>query len=84
VNEEQIAGHGLVAAASTEGRILMGYRQAAKALGISQRTLSNLVKAGGIPVVRIGARVLFRPAALAAWAEAREAAGGIVSGTFDP
>ncbi len=52
--------------------VLLDYRQAAKVLSIGERTLSDLVKHGEIPVVRIRSRVLFRPAALADWAKAHE------------
>lgn len=58
-----------------QGPILLDYRRAAAALGIGQRTLAALVADGRIPTVRIGVRVLFRPAALAAWAEAQEGSG---------
>ena len=52
--------------------VLLDYNGAARALGISVRSLSDLVKNSQIPVVRIGARVLFRPSALAACAAEQE------------
>lgn len=48
--------------------------EAAKAIGISERTLSRLTKAGDVPHVRIGTSVLLYPIpALKSWLEARAA-----------
>ncbi len=52
--------------------LALGMHQAARVMGISQRTLFTLLKAGDVPHVRIGRRVLFRRAALEAWLAARE------------
>lgn len=48
--------------------ILLGTQAAAAALSIHERTLRRLVSDGAIPVVRIGRRVLYRPADLEQWA----------------
>jgi excisionase family DNA binding protein len=41
--------------------------EAARALSISESTLWKLVKAGQLPVVRLGRSVRFAPASLQAW-----------------
>jgi len=46
-------------------------REAAKALGISERTLWTLTRAGEIPHVRLGRAVLYSIDALRAWLAAR-------------
>ena len=45
--------------------------QAARELCISPRTLWSLTKAGDIPPVRIGSRVLYKPDDLRAFIDAR-------------
>ena len=52
--------------------LALGMAQAARMLGISERTLFTLVRSGGMPHIRIGRRVLFRRASLDAWLHARE------------
>lgn len=47
--------------------LLIDSKNAAKLLGISVRHLANLRKAGTIPSLRLGGRVLFDPAALRRW-----------------
>lgn len=47
--------------------LLWNARQASKALGISDRTLWTMTKAGTIPHVPIGHRVLYDPEDLRAW-----------------
>lgn len=54
------------------GKILLDKREAADALGVSQATVDRLRKSAGLPAVVLDGRVLFRPEALAAWAQARE------------
>lgn len=51
--------------------ILVGGREAARLLGIGQRTLHGLAVRGDVPSVRLGRRRLFAPAMLAEWAAAR-------------
>ncbi len=42
-------------------------RQAAKAMGISERTLTDLTSQGRVPHVRFGRAVVYPTAALAEW-----------------
>lgn len=53
------------------GRVLVNKREAAEVLGVSEATVDRLRKAG-LPCVKLDGKVLFRPAALEAWAAARE------------
>lgn len=58
------------------GELCYSIEEAARRLGISKRHLIGLLHRGdGPPVVRLGRRVMIRPAALAAWLDAREGAG---------
>ena len=54
-------------------RITLRPQEAADALGISVSTLERLTKAGEIPRFKEGNVVLYRVAALEAWAAGREA-----------
>jgi excisionase family DNA binding protein len=47
--------------------MLLNPRQAAKTLGISERTLATYTKSGLLPVVRIGACVRYSPDDLREW-----------------
>jgi excisionase family DNA binding protein len=47
--------------------LLLTPRQAAKALGISERTLATYTKSGLLPVVRIGHSVRYSPDDLRDW-----------------
>ena len=47
--------------------LLLDAHEAARALRLSERTLWARTKAGEIPHVRIGRRVLYSPAALERW-----------------
>ena len=47
--------------------LLLGKREAAQALGISERTLWALTKEGKVPYVRLRRRVLYDPGDLQAW-----------------
>lgn len=49
-------------------------RETAQYLGISYWKLLELAKAGAIPHIRVGNRVLFRQPSIMAWLEAREQA----------
>ena len=49
--------------------LLLNSRQAAKTLGISERTLATYTKSGLLPVVRIGHSVRYSPEALRRWIE---------------
>ena len=56
-------------------RLLIGAREAAKALAISERTLWELTNSGDVPHVRIGRRVLYDPDDLRAWIDPRKVRG---------
>jgi excisionase family DNA binding protein len=53
--------------------LLLGVREAARALAIGQQTLLRLARAGDVPCVRIGRSVRFRPSDLRTWIDARVA-----------
>ena len=55
--------------------LLIGIRQAAKLLGISERKLWERKNCGEIPCVRIGKRVLFSPDQLREWVASRKEGG---------
>ena len=48
---------------------LLNVHEAARLLGLSPRTLYNLVARDQIPVQRVRRRVMFRPSALERWLE---------------
>ena len=52
-------------------RLLLNERDAAAALGVGVRTMLNLRDRDGLPFVRVGSRVMYRPADLAAWVDGR-------------
>tara|TARA_Y100001968_G_scaffold306663_1_gene323686 strand:+ start:81 stop:356 length:276 start_codon:yes stop_codon:yes gene_type:complete len=54
---------------STITPFLVSKTEAAKSLGVSERTLERHLKDYGIPYVRFGDRVLFSPKALEAWVD---------------
>lgn len=56
---------------STTTTFLVSKTEAAKSLGISERTLERHLKSYGIPYVRFGDRILFSPKALETWVDAR-------------
>jgi excisionase family DNA binding protein len=58
---------------------LINARAAAAALSISARTLWSLTNRGDLPHVRCGRRVLYAPADLAAYIEARRVSGSVTS-----
>ena len=58
--------------AELESPILLSTRQAARLLGICERTLFSLTKKGEIPTVRIGRRVLYDPRDLRAWIDSKK------------
>jgi excisionase family DNA binding protein len=49
--------------------LLLGAREAARALAVSARTLWALTKSGEVPHVRVGRRVLYDPQDLRAWVD---------------
>jgi len=52
--------------------LLIGAREAARALSICQKTLWTLTKCGDIQCLRIGRRVLYDPAYLRAWIDSKK------------
>ncbi len=52
---------------NSEGSILVSKREAARLLGISERTLHTWMKRGIVPAVKVGRRVLFSVESLRAW-----------------
>lgn len=54
--------------------LLLNCIEASKALGICTKTLWTLTKAGSIPCVRIGVRVLYDPLDLKRWIESQKTA----------
>lgn len=56
---------------------LLDYLRAAKFLGIAEGTLRNWVSSElyGIPFVKLGGKVRFRPESLEKWIESRERGG---------
>ena len=55
-------------------KLLVSAREAARMLGISVRTLYNMLAREELPSVRVNGRRLFRPESLAAWVAQREQA----------
>jgi len=53
-------------------RLVISSGEAAKLLGISNRTLYSLSESGEVPRVRIGSRVCYRMETLQAWVASRE------------
>jgi len=68
----------------TTAPLLLDAHEAARSLRLSERTLWARTKAGEIPHVRIGRRVLYSPAALERWLAGLRigpgATGGKISG----
>lgn len=58
-------------------RITLRARDAAKSLGISERTLQTLTAAKNIPHFRVGRAVLYSPSSLESWA--REASANMTA-----
>lgn len=60
-----------------DGRLLLSAREAARQLGISERTLWGLTQPRGtIPAVRIGVRILYSRESLVQWIAEQAAKGG--------
>jgi excisionase family DNA binding protein len=55
-------------------RLLVSTHEAARMLGVCTRTVWELTRAGELPCVRIGVRVLYSPDTLRRWVAARERA----------
>ncbi len=56
-------------------KLLLSPREAARALGISERTLWTITQSREVPSLRIGRLVKYRPEALAAWLAEKEKGG---------
>lgn len=56
--------------------LLIGAREAARALGICQKALWPLTKRRDVPCVRLGRRVLYDPADLRDWIQRQKEEGG--------
>lgn len=56
---------------------LLNVHEAAELLGLSPRTLYNLVARDQIPVQRVRRRVMFRPSALQRWLDAQANPGEV-------
>jgi excisionase family DNA binding protein len=56
--------------------LLWGPARAAKALGISERSLWTLTRRGAIPHVKLGRSVRYSPRALQDWVDGRSGRGG--------
>jgi len=64
--------------------LAVGLRDAARMLGVSDRHLATLARAGEVPSVMIGGRRLFRLATLDAWLADRETAAVPATATPTP
>jgi excisionase family DNA binding protein len=53
--------------------LLLSAKETAKLLGISERTLFTLTKAGDVPHIRIGRRIMYPRTSLVEWIEQRSA-----------
>lgn len=56
-------------------KLLLSPREASALLGVSERNLWSLTKAGEVPSLKIGRLTKYRPEALAAWLAAKETGG---------
>jgi excisionase family DNA binding protein len=59
---------------STDGRLLVDQREAARLLSLSTRTVYLMSKDGRLPCLRIGRSVRYSPVDLAAWIAANSSA----------
>lgn len=55
-----------------DSEVLLTYKEAGALLRVGRTKLTQLVKKGVVPVVRIGSSVYFRRASLLAWIEKQE------------
>lgn len=55
---------------------LLSFRETRDILGISEAFLHRIIREGGLPVVKIGDRILVRPSDLHAFIEERLTRGG--------
>ncbi|MEM9352432.1 MAG: helix-turn-helix domain-containing protein [Planctomycetota bacterium] len=52
---------------ATEGRLLVPISDAAKLLGVSERTVFSMTQAGELPSVRVRGRRMYRVASIEQW-----------------
>ncbi len=64
------------AAAADSAPLLLDYREAARLLAVSERTVWSLVAKGELPAVRIGRAVRIDRRDLVAWVDRQKSAGG--------
>lgn len=57
-------------------QILVNEREAARLLGVCEKTLYNLRTEGRVPHLRLGSRVLYSPDALKKWVESQLTTNG--------
>ena len=60
--------------------LLIGATMAAKTLGISPRSLWTLTRAGTIPFIQLGRRVMYSPSSLQDWIARNTFVGGVKNG----
>ena len=60
--------------------LLIGATMAAKTLGISPRSLWTLTRAGTIPFIQLGRRVMYSPSSLQDWVTKNTFVGGNKNG----
>lgn len=65
----------LANSAADQHRLLISAKEAATLLSVSPRTLWALTQQGAVPVVRVGRRTLYSPAALREWIVAASSGG---------
>ena len=64
--------------------ILLNLKDAARALAVSDRSLWEWTKAGKVPHVRLGRRVLYSPDDLRRWVEGQRQGPDLASGDAAP
>jgi excisionase family DNA binding protein len=64
--------------------ILLSLKDAARALAVSDRSLWEWTKAGKVPHVRLGRRVLYSPDDLRRWVEGQRRGPDVASGDAAP
>ena len=60
--------------------LLISANKAAETLGVSARTLWTLTRAGTIPFIQLGRRVMYSPSSLQDWVARNTFIGGIKNG----
>jgi len=68
---------------STTVKLLLSERELAESLGVSTRHIYTLRTRQGLPFVRLGARIMYRPADVERWLAERTNGGCEVEGRTD-